>query len=132
LVLAPPPKGSETTERDGLRAARKLQEKPRRHVLQDFWWVGQCPYRAGDVVVQILDEDGGRRMVSPPGNVVHTRVWRGAERKCTFVYVELSRRNRIALARLAKRMGRGAKKRLHRGGRVNRDFAERLLAAWNG
>jgi hypothetical protein len=125
-----PPRGSESTEEAGRKVAAKLQEKPRRHVLEDFWRSGQCPYRPGDIVVQVIDESEGYRLVSPPATVIHTRVWRRGARSCTFVYVEVPKRRRIALGRLAKHIGRGAKKRLERDGLVNRDLAKRLLSAW--
>jgi hypothetical protein len=131
LVSMAPPEGSESTEEAGREIAKSRQKKPRRHVLEDFWWTGQCPYKRGDTVVQVWDRSEGHPLISPPGNVVHTRVWRGGGRRCTFIYVELPKRRRIALDQFAKRLGRGAKKKLQRGGRVSNDFAKRLLAAWN-
>lgn len=131
LALGHPPEGSESTQEDGRRIARKHQKQPKLYVIDDFWNRGQCSYRRGDTVVQVVKEDDGRQMISPPGNVVHTRVWRRGTRKCTFVYVEVPQRKRIALDRLATRLGSGAKKRLRRGGQISRDFAKKLLAAWN-
>lgn len=84
------------------------------------------------MVVQVLTENDGRRMISPPGTVVHTRVWRRAGTIFTFVYVELPKKRRIGLERLARQIGAGAEKRLRRGGVVSRAFAERWLAVWNG
>ena len=131
LKLIPPPEGSESAEESGRKVAEKRQKHPRRHILEDFWHFGKCPYRRGDTVVQILNDGNGRRMISPPGNVVHTRKWARGTKKCTFIYVELQKRRRMALDRLASRMGGDAKKRLERAGQVSRNFAERLLAAWN-
>jgi len=126
-----PPDGSEKTEKAGRQAGRKRMSQPRRHVLEDFWWSGRCPYRLGDIVVQVMREDDSRRMASPPGEVVHTAAWRRGATSWTFVYVELPRGRRASVERLAKRIGSGALKRLRRGGQVNRNFAERLLAAWS-
>jgi hypothetical protein len=48
----------------------------------------------------------------------------------TFVYVEGPDVRRISLDKLARRLGRGAKKKLQRGGLVrNRVFADELLAS---
>ena len=62
-------------------------------------------------------------MVSPPGTVVNVRKWRKAKRKLTFIYVEVPRRRRTSLAKLAKTLGHGWKKRLHREGPMRRDLA---------
>ena len=123
------PEGSEDAREAARRVAVKRQEKPRRHKLDDFWWPGKCPFRLGDIVVQVLDEGAGRRMVSPPGTVVHTLPWRRGSRTTTFVYVELPAQRRVALEKLARRLGGVARKRLHRAGRLNRAFAGRLLEA---
>ena len=127
LELKEPPEGSESAEEAGRNAARKQLEQPRKHALEDFWWPSPCPYKLGDIVVQVLNEGNNRRMVSSPGKVVYMRKWRGSRRGCTFVYVELPRRKRVALDRLARRMGRGAKEKLSRGGRVSAEFSEELL-----
>ena len=131
LKLKEPPAGSESAEEHGRKAAQKRMERRRQHDLENFWHRGKCPYRLGDVVIQVLDEGGGRRMVSPPGTVVHLRAWQGRQLATTFVYLEVPRRNRVALDRLARRIGRGGRKRLTRGGQVRQDFPERLLQAWN-
>jgi hypothetical protein len=48
------------------------------------------------------------------------------------VYVELPDVRRISLNKLAKRLGYGPKKKLHRNGLVrDRVFAEKLLGNWN-
>jgi len=129
LVIGDPPEGSEPTKEAGRKLAKKHMEQPRRHVLEDFCWTGKCPFKPDVMIVQVLNEGAGRWMVSPAANVISTKKWNG-KNPCTFVYLELPRRRRVTVERLAKRIGRGAKKRLSRGGKVNRDFAERLLAAW--
>lgn len=131
LRPADPPEGSESVQEAGRKVAAKRRQKPKRHKLDDFFWFGnKCPYCPGDMVVQVLKEGGGRRMISPPGTVVHTRAWRRGSRTTTFVFVEIPVRRRRVLEALAKRMGYGADKRLKKGGRLTRDFAERLLDAW--
>jgi len=130
LRLADPPEGSEEAEEAGDRTARGRMAQPRGHVLDSFWWAGQCPFRLGDILALVTRHADGHRMASPPGEVVHLARWRGGKRSCTFVYVEMPRKRRVAVERLARRMGRGSLKRLRRGGAVARNFAERFLAAW--
>jgi hypothetical protein len=131
LTLGDPPEGSESAEEAGRQVAARRRKNPSGHTLEEFGWSGTCPLRRGDMVIQVLDEGHGQKMVSPPGTVVHTRTWRRGRRAMTFVYVEVPTRRRVVLERLAKRLGYNAGKRLSRGGRVQRDFAERLLAAWS-
>jgi hypothetical protein len=130
LVRRAPPDGSEATEESGEKQARQRMTRPKLHELEGFSWGGDCPFRPGDVVVQVVTERNGTRMVSPPGNVVHLKPWSRGGRNCTFVYLELPTRQRIEVKRLAKRVGHGAQKRLKRGGRLRAEFAERLLAAF--
>jgi hypothetical protein len=125
-----PPRESDIAQRVGRAAAKKQMKNPRRHVLDEFWWPGgNSPFAPGDIVLEVLEE-GHQRMVFPPGTVVHTRDWASKSRRATFVFIEKPKRNRMRLERLAKRLGRGAKKRLLRAGRVNRNFVDALLAAW--
>jgi hypothetical protein len=130
LHLDPPPVESESAREAGRKLAAKRMERPRRHELDEFWCGGNYSASPGDIVVQVLDEGGNQHMVSPPGTVLHTRKWRRGKRELTFVFVELPARRRIALDRLARRLGRGSKKRLYREGQASRAFAERLLQAW--
>jgi hypothetical protein len=131
LRMIEPPPESESADEAGRRTATKRMEKPRRHSLEEFWWSGErSSFLPGEMVVQVLNEGDGRVVVSPPGTVVHTRKWRRGTRKLTFIYVEVPKRRRMTLDRLAKRMGRGSKKRLSREGQLSRDFAQRLLMAW--
>ena len=113
-----------------MKTAKRQMSNPH-HKLESFWWTGKCPYQMRDQVILILKEDTSRRMVSPPGVVVNRKEWRDGTKKCTFVYIEHPAQNRMTVERLAKKIGKGAQKRLQRGGLVNRDFAERLLSAWN-
>lgn len=123
------PEGSKDAEKAGRRIAIRRRELPR-HSIDEFWWSGACPFRRWDVVVQVTDEGRGRRLVYPPGTVVHTHPWRRGRKAVTFVYVEAPKRRRVDLQRLAKRIGHGAGKKLRRGGLVSGAFAEHLLTAW--
>jgi hypothetical protein len=130
LKMDDPPAGSEEAQEAGERKAKKRMDKPRSHELEELWHRGKCPYGEGDLVVQVLDEGNGRPMVSPAGKVVHIEPWSSGRRKCTFIFLELPRRRRMSIERLAKRLGRGALKRLQRGGLVRRDFAARIQEMW--
>jgi hypothetical protein len=131
IIVEDPPKESGEAQKEAQAASKKRMKNPRRHVLDEFWWPGgDSPFAPGDMVVQVVDEGRGQHMVSPPGTVVHKRNWANKSQRATFVFLEKPKRNRMSLKRLAKRLGRGALKRLLRAGRVNRNFVDRLLAAW--
>ncbi len=110
------------------RKARKMMEHPRRHVQDDFWWAGLCPYAKGDIVVQIVRERGEPDRVMPPGTVIHkvTRV-RNGQRK-TFIYLEApNKRNKLESV-FAQQIGAGVKG--IRPGPLGQYRAERVLKAW--
>lgn len=130
LQPADPPEGSDDASERGHATARKRMERPRSHELDEFFWRRECPFRERDLVIQILREPNGKRMVSAPATVTHIERWSRGLRRCTFVYVERPKRRRVELDRFARRVGRGAKQRLLRGGAVASAFAQRLLAAW--
>ena len=129
LSLEDPPAVSKDAQEAGRRIAFKRVRMPRRHELEYFWCSGTYPTVRGDIVVQVIDEGGTRRMVSPPGTIINARKWRRGKRKLTFVYLEIPERRRISLPRLAGKLGYGWKKRLHRDGPVRRDLAQQLLQA---
>lgn len=116
----------------GLPTARKRREHPRSFELDSFISTGKCPYRRGDVVIQVTDEGGGKVFVSPPGNVLHTRAGRDGNAIKTSVFIERPARRRREIKALARSVGRGALKRLQDGGQV-RDaaFGQALLNIWS-
>lgn len=123
------PQGSEDTLDKGRKAAKARRKHGRGHVLEEFFDPGTLTYQERDTIVQVLDEGDGSTFVYPAGNVVHTQKWSRGGKRCTFVYLERPKRKRIRVSRLAKRLGRGARKKLQRDGVVrNRAFAEQLLA----
>lgn len=119
-----PPRGSEAAEATGERHARR-KRTTRRHQLEWFYYQNS-PFREGDRVVQVVEEDDGRRMVSPPGTVIHVERWRSY----MWVFVEVPKKNRISVRRLARRLGRKSRTRLERGGLLAREFADNLSMAW--
>ena len=132
LVEGYPPAGSENAQEAGEKVARAKRKKRQTHVLEDFFWPGNCPYQKGDTVVQVVKQENEQKLVSPPANVIHTKIWRRGQKRVTFVYLEVPERRRKRLERLAKQLGYGAKKRLGRGGKVgDQAFAEKLRSAWD-
>lgn len=109
---------------DAGREVAKTRRRIRSHALHEFWWRGRA-FAPGEVLVQVVEEPDGRKMVDRPGIVIYTRRRGGG----TFVYLEVPLGRRVHLDRLATRMGRGAKKRLLRGGRFGDPWKTRLLAA---
>lgn len=114
-----------------LPTAKKRRQHPRSYELESFLWTGDCRYRRGDVVVQVTKKARGGILVSPPGNVLHVRTRDDSNRRVSFVYLESPNRRRCTIKALARSLGRGALKRLRRGGMV-RDtaFAKALLNTW--
>lgn len=111
----------------GISVAKQRRQHPRKWKLDDFCITGMCPYERGDVVIQVVDEGGGRLLVDPPANVLHVRSGRSRGNKLvSFVYVELPTRRRRQVKSLARALG-CTQKQLRRDGRVrNAEFAQSL------
>ena len=123
------PKGSEEAAAQGRQVAESKRKHRRTHFLDEFSW-SKDTFSKGDAVVQLVDEYEGSKLVVPPGEVIDTRKWSNGRQHCTFIYLEVPHRRRIRMNKLAKRLGRGASKKLKRSGRVNQDFAGKLRAVW--
>ena len=126
----------EWSERDqnlhdaGLTVARKRRLHPRSFEMDSFRWAGKCPYKRGDVVIQVTREGANRSLVAPPGNVLHVRTRRDATGQVSFIYVELPSRRRRQIASLSRAIGYPQKK-LYRGGLIREySFVQALLKAW--
>jgi hypothetical protein len=131
LVRGEPPAGSEAAQEKGLQTAKSRRKHGRTYDLQDFHWGGNALFRRGDKVIQVIKEDDGRRLIDAPADIIHTHRWQRNGRRVMFVYLELPKVRRIGLEKLARRLGYGAKKKLHRNGLVrNRGFAEALYENW--
>lgn len=131
LIAADWPEWTEKVLERGHQAAKDRMTRPRRHAIDEFSWDKRPSFRPGDIVFQVLKEDDGRRLVSPPGTVLHIERWKLNRDSSVFVYLEVPVRRRVQLERLAHRIGPGAKKRLMRGGKLSPAFSERLLEAWS-
>lgn len=116
-----------------LKKARKQRKHRRSHRLESFLWTGQCGFRTGDLVIQVMDEGHGKYVVHPPANVVYTRRYETKKGTSTFVFLEAPSALRCRNLRiLAHQLGRGAHRTLRRRGQVrNREFAQRLLGIWH-
>lgn len=119
------------SERDtGMRTARKRRQHPRSWWVDSFRWVGEFRYQPGEVVVMVTDEDA-RLLMSPPGNLLHVRRYRTSRGRRAIVFVEVpGHKRRRSLEQVAKRLGRGSKRRLSRTGPIGRALAKSLLALW--
>ncbi len=131
LVNEPPPPETGRTARDGLESAKKKRKHGRQFVFDYFWWRGGVPFKVGDKVIQVTEENSRVSLVAPPADIIHLAKWRRKNRRITFAYYEHPKMRRVRLERLARRIGYGAKKKLQRDGLVrNKLFAEKLLAAF--
>lgn len=131
LMAADWPEWTEEALERGHQAAKDRMKKRRRHAIDEFSWGESPSFRPGDIVVQVVKEEDGRRMVSPPGTVLHIEKWKRRRDSRVFVYLEVPVRRRVQLDRLAGRVGTVVKKRLMRGGKVSPELSERLLEAWS-
>lgn len=132
LVMKDPPEGSNDAYQKGLLVAKSRRKHARTYVLDDFSWGKTSLFRPGDKVIQVVEEGRNHRLIDAPADVIHIRKWSGNGRHATFVYVELPDVRRVRLDKLAKRLGYGAKKKLHKNGLVrDRVFTEKLLGNWN-
>jgi len=115
---------------EGLAVAKKHRKHPRTWEADEFRHLGKSPYAAGDVVIQVTDEGGGRTMVTPPANVIHvTPPQRDGNRTVSFVYLERPARKRRQLKSLARALG-CTQKRLRQNGVIrNLAFKRALLKA---
>jgi hypothetical protein len=131
LVRRDPPEGSEAAQEKGLKAAKSRRKHGRTYELQDFNWFGKAIFQRDDKVIQVIKEEDGRRLISAPADIIHMHRWQRNGRRVTFVYLAMPKVPRISLEKLAKRMGYGAKKKLHRNGLVrDREFSEALYKNW--
>jgi hypothetical protein len=110
--------------------ATKRRQHPRSFDLDSFGLEGKCVYRRGDVVIQVVDEGGGRQLMMPPGNVLHVRTRRYPKGQVSFVYLELPARRRRNIKSVARALG--CTQNELRSDKVIRDssFAQALLHAW--
>lgn len=114
-----------------LGVAIRRRKHPHSFELDSFRLSGNCPYQRGDVIVQIMHEDHGRVLVTPPGNVLHVRRCRIGRGMISFVYLERPDRRWRQLRSVAHKLGRGALKRLKRNSLVrDATFAQSLLSLW--
>jgi len=111
--------------------AKKRRKHPRTHELDSFRWTGACPYKRGDVIIQVTKDGGGKVLVAPPGNVLNIRTRQGRNRRVSFVCMERPSRRQRDVKAVARSLGRGWLKRLRRDGLVrNAACKQALLNAW--
>jgi hypothetical protein len=121
------PELAEETYEQGWQAAERARSV-RKHEVECFWHPYESPYQRNDTVVEVFHEHGGNTMIIPPGTVLRRQGWRREGRRLTFIYSERPPGRRISVDRLAKALGRGAKKRLLRQGPLgDNDFRANLL-----
>jgi hypothetical protein len=113
----------------GHEAAAKRRTHGRGWIVTDISWSGPSPWRRGDRIVMV-QESAGRRIVSPPGHVIHLRGWRSGDRRRTIVYFE-HRELWAPFSKVASTLGNRDRKRLTGEGIVrNLLLAKRLDRFW--
>lgn len=129
LIQKEDPEGSETAYQSGLRVAKSRRKHTKTHSLEVFRWHNDS-IRRGESVVQVVAEGDGPSLVTSPGRVLNTKRWSNGRKSCTFVYLEVPNRKRVRVNKLAKRLGRGAGKKLKRSGPLRGELATKLRQAW--
>lgn len=115
-----------------LERARTKRKHPRAYQVDSFVVNDPCGYQEHDIVIQVLKASSTKRLITAPGNIIHTKSLRSGRGRITFVYVERPRTRQRNVRSIAKRVGRGSLRKLMRDGEVrNRRFAEQLLEAWH-
>jgi len=126
------PEGSEGASEQGMKIAKTRRKHGRSYILDDYFTIGRNIIQEGDKVIQVLERPDGSRLIDAPADVLYTRPWKGGRYPVTFIYLERPDVRRTRLDKLARRLGYGAKRKLHRHGLVrDRGFAEKLLENWS-
>lgn len=114
-----------------MKAAKTRRRHPRTWEVDSFRWGGRPRFGRGDVVVTITDEGHGRVMIAPPGSVLDMKSYERRKGVSTFVFLERPKKRRKSIAALARKLGRGSRKRLKRSGRLAAgEFTQNLLGAF--
>lgn len=132
LILGEWSDDEEVAHEEGMAVARKKREHKRQWKLDSFRWHGKLNIGPGEVVLQVTAEDGGRRLVDPPANVLFIQNLPQSLGGGAFIYVEMpAGLRRRSAESLAKRLGDGGDKLLKRNGVVrSRAHVESLLGLW--
>ncbi|MBM4023636.1 MAG: hypothetical protein FJ284_15615 [Planctomycetes bacterium] len=110
----------------GEREAKAEREESRSTI--DTIWRRDLPYRTGDTVIQVFETANRKLWVYPPAKVINRKVVPRANRKMTFVYLEIPDRPRRRLATVEKRFPRKDRARLRKQGPMSEDeFRGRLM-----
>jgi hypothetical protein len=64
-----PPSETKATVRDGLESAKKKRKHGRNYTFDYFWWRGTFPYKVGDKVIQVTEENSRLSLVAPPADI---------------------------------------------------------------
>lgn len=125
------PDRDQTLHDRALPVAKKRRKHPRSFELDSFRYTGKCPFKRGDVVIQVTDEAADSVLVDSPGNVLHVRTRHDGNRQVSFVYLERPARRRRQLKVMARALGRGSLKRLRRQGLIrDSTFVQAMLRIW--
>jgi hypothetical protein len=119
-----------TEQEAGEEIAERRREHGRSWKTDYFRWTGAHSFRRRDKIMMVTRERSGRRLVDPPGTV-YVRSYQTGNGQAAFVYLEFRNRRRRDLRSVANSLGRGAMKRLRRGGRLNHDLSAKVYNFWD-
>jgi hypothetical protein len=114
----------------GKEIANRRREHPRSWKSDHFKWTGVCSINARDRILMINREENGRQMVDTIATVRYVRRYRTKRGNAAIVFYEHPHRRRRQLHAVASELGRGALKRLRRGGIMNSQLSDQLREYW--
>ncbi|MEO8085545.1 MAG: hypothetical protein ABI763_01925 [Bacteroidota bacterium] len=109
-------------------AAQRRVRKPR-HFVDEFLYDHKFLPQKGDIIIQVVQE-GKNTFVCPAGYVIHKRRWKSNNVENTLCYVEIPTVKGKNLKFVNQKLNLKEKKLLKRSGRINKAFAEKLIALW--
>jgi hypothetical protein len=112
LIDYEPPEEMWGTIEKGERAAKRKMKNKSDYILYDFYWGPKHRFVEGELILPIHRQSDGRVFVCPPSSIVEITPWRRKKSGKTIVFLEMPRRRRVQLEKLARYLGRGAKRRL--------------------
>jgi hypothetical protein len=114
----------------GKEIANRRREHPRSWKSDHFKWIGLCRIDARDRILMVNREENGRQLVDTIATVRYVRRYKTKRGNAAIVFYEHPHRRRQGLHSVASELGRGALKRLRRGGVLNSQLSDKLREYW--
>jgi hypothetical protein len=115
----------------GAKVAAKRRKHPRSWKMDYFKWTGRMTLKLGDEFLFVL-KNGNKRLLYPPATVLGVQSYKGSRGgNAAIVSYEMPAAKGRDVAKVAKKLGPGALKRLKDGGLLSRKWSDRLKEIWH-